>query len=139
MEATCIRKRTRARISNSYASKLMEWLGGTLYADVVLPVTYVQENEDIIAWHNYVVYNAPAIPAMYEAKSDMQIVYDLANMLGVMSKLAPGRTGVYQTDLQVLARERLREHQPGRIHGSERTTNDVRSIQAGWLCSVRHP
>jgi anaerobic selenocysteine-containing dehydrogenase len=37
---------------------------------------------------------------MYESKSDMQIVYDLANMLGVMGKLAPGRSGDYQTDLQ---------------------------------------
>jgi trimethylamine-N-oxide reductase (cytochrome c) len=78
----------------------MEWVGGTQYADIVLPVSYVQENEDIIAWHNYVVYNAPAIPNMYESKSDMQIVYDLANMLGVMSKLSPGRSGDYQTDLQ---------------------------------------
>ncbi len=69
----------------------MEWVGGTLFADIVLPVTYVQENEDLIAWHNYVVYNAPAIAPMYEAKSDMQIVYDLANMLGVMSKLSTGK------------------------------------------------
>ena len=77
-----------------------EWVGGTQYADIVLPVSYVQENEDLIAWHNYVIYNAPAIPNMFESKSDMQIVYDLANKLGVMSKLAPGRSGDYQTDLQ---------------------------------------
>ena len=66
----------------------------------MLPVTFVPENEDIIVWHNYVVYNPGTIASPGQAKSDLQIVYDLANMLGVMSKMAPGRSGDYQTDLQ---------------------------------------
>ena len=78
----------------------MEWTGGALHADIVLPVSYGPENEDIIPWHNYVVYNAPAISPAFESKSDMQIVYDLTNKLGVIGKVAPGRSGNYATDLE---------------------------------------
>lgn len=58
------------------------------FADYVLPVTTLFEQEDIVIskWHNGIAYNEQALRPAGECKSDFTIMHDLAN---VMNKLKP--------------------------------------------------
>ncbi len=52
--------------------------------DMVLPITYFLEEEDIIAsdsWNGYIHYNVPCAPRYHEARSEAEIYTKLADLL----------------------------------------------------------
>ncbi|MBI2533784.1 MAG: molybdopterin-dependent oxidoreductase [Deltaproteobacteria bacterium] len=54
-----------------------------LYADILLPVTTFFEREDICLTPTYAIYMNQAIEPLYECKSDLEILTDLAHRLGI--------------------------------------------------------
>jgi anaerobic selenocysteine-containing dehydrogenase len=54
------------------------------YADIVLPAcTSVERSELRCYGMGYIIFTQPAIPALYESRSDVEIIYDLAAKLGL--------------------------------------------------------
>jgi anaerobic dimethyl sulfoxide reductase subunit A len=54
-----------------------------LYADILLPVTTFFEREDICLTPSYAIYMNRAIEPVYECRSDLEILTDLARRLGI--------------------------------------------------------
>ncbi|MBI2357500.1 MAG: molybdopterin-dependent oxidoreductase [Deltaproteobacteria bacterium] len=54
-----------------------------LYADILLPVTTFFEREDICLTPSYAIYMNRVIEPLYECRSDLEILTDLARRLGI--------------------------------------------------------
>lgn len=54
-----------------------------LYADILLPVTTFFEREDICVTPRYAIYMNRVIDPLYECRSDLKILTDLARRLGI--------------------------------------------------------
>jgi anaerobic dimethyl sulfoxide reductase subunit A len=54
-----------------------------LYADILLPVTTFFEREDICVTPRYAIYMNRVIESLYECRSDLEILTDLARRLGI--------------------------------------------------------
>ena len=64
------------------------------YCDVVFPAATALENEDIgIPWlGNYLLYKPQVVPPMGQARSDYDILCELADRLGFLPEFSGGRT-----------------------------------------------
>lgn len=89
-----VRKNIRAFQSAEFAVCHDSFLTSTArYCDVVLPTTTFLEREDILrVWGNYLFYSGQAIAPMYQSRNDYDIFWDLATRLGFGDKFSTGRT-----------------------------------------------
>ena len=64
------------------------------YCDVVLPAAHALEKEDIgLSWcGNFITYKAQAVPPQGEARTDYDILCDLAERLGFGAQFSEGRS-----------------------------------------------
>jgi trimethylamine-N-oxide reductase (cytochrome c) len=67
------------------------------HSDIVLPVSYMGERDDMVSWLNYAVYVHKLVDPPGEARSDLDIFRDLASRLGLLDKLTGGKS-----DLEIL-------------------------------------
>jgi molybdopterin guanine dinucleotide-containing S/N-oxide reductase-like protein len=68
------------------------WETAAKYSDIVLPVRYLTEREDIAQWENFAVYMHKIAEAVPEAKTDLDIYIALAQRLGFEKEFTEGKT-----------------------------------------------
>jgi len=58
------------------------------YADIVLPASTSVERSELRCYPmGYIIFTQPAIPPLYDSRSDVQIIYELASRLGLEDPL----------------------------------------------------
>ena len=66
------------------------WEDEQPYADIVMPTSHIGEREDLYTFNEFAIFGHQLIQPLYESKSDMEVVMELATRLGVSDKVFQG-------------------------------------------------
>ena len=66
------------------------WEDEQPYADIVMPTNHIGEREDLYTFNNFAIFGHQLIQPLYESKTDMEVVMELATRLGVSDKVFQG-------------------------------------------------
>ena len=72
------------------ASHHVWWEDMQPYCDIVMPTCHIGEREDLYTFNEYAIFGHQLIQPLYESKTDMEVVMELATRLGVSDKVFQG-------------------------------------------------